>query len=52
MDKESVNNLNQAVAAYLDRVQPSERLNLIRFSGGGRLDAKDLCMLKCSCQSY
>ncbi len=38
MDKASVENLRQAVEAYLDQVRPSERLNLIRFSGGGRLD--------------
>jgi Mg-chelatase subunit ChlD len=32
MRKESVENLKQAVEAYVDQVRPSERLNLIRFS--------------------
>lgn len=36
MDKASVENLRVALEAYLDQVRPSERLNLIRFSGGGR----------------
>jgi Mg-chelatase subunit ChlD len=36
MGKESVKNLQVAVEAYLDQVQPTERYNLIRFSGGGR----------------
>lgn len=33
MDAASVANLKAAVEAYLEGVQPSERLNLIRFSG-------------------
>jgi len=33
MDPESVKNLEIAVEAYLEQVQPTERYNLIRFSG-------------------
>jgi Mg-chelatase subunit ChlD len=34
MGEDSVKNLKSAVETYLDKVQPSERYNLIRFSGG------------------
>ncbi len=34
MGEDSVKNLKTAVEAYLDQVQPTERYNLIRFSGG------------------
>jgi len=34
MGEDSVKNLKIAVEAYLEQVQPSERYNLIRFSGG------------------
>ncbi len=34
MGEDSVKNLKVAVEAYLDQVQPTERYNLIRFSGG------------------
>jgi Mg-chelatase subunit ChlD len=33
MGEDSVRNLKMAVEAYLERVQPTERYNLIRFSG-------------------
>lgn len=36
MGEESVKNLKVAVEAYLEKVQPTERYNLIRFSGGSR----------------
>jgi len=38
MGEDSVKNLKIAVEAYLDQVQPTERYNLIRFSGGGGED--------------
>ena len=36
MGEESVKNLKLAVEAYLDKVEPTERYNLIRFSGDSR----------------
>jgi Mg-chelatase subunit ChlD len=36
MSEENVKDLAEAVKSYISQVQPSERVNLIRFSGGGR----------------
>jgi len=44
MDKDSVENLKQAVEAYVDQVQPSERVNLIRFSNNSDKTAVEVLL--------